>query len=76
MGKGNPAWGHGFHKGRGKGRIEGGAIVTAVVGVVAGGLTLGRKWVAKRRAQSSESPLDSSPGAEGGSSGTRTSTDD
>lgn len=75
MGKGSPVWGHGFHKGRGQGRIEG-VVVSAVVGVVAGGVTLGRKWVAKRRAQSSESPRDSRPGSEDGSFGTRTSTDD
>jgi hypothetical protein len=58
---GNPAWGHGFHKGVGRGRVEGvlfSAAVSVAVSAVAGCVAVGRKLIAKRRAQPSQPPRD------------------
>lgn len=62
---GNPAWGHGFHKGVGKGRIQG-VVFSVVVSALAGGVAVGRKWIVERRTQPSGPPRDTHTGPAGG----------
>lgn len=75
---GNPAWGHGYHKGFGDGAKQGG-VVGALITMGATGLVVGGKWaVGKLRERSlakqldadsaSETPGDDEPGTQAKSS--------
>lgn len=64
---GNPAWGHGYHKGFGDGAKQGG-VVGALITLGATGLVVGGKWaVGKLRERSTAKQLDgdSAPEASG-----------
>lgn len=52
---GNPAWGNGFHKGVGKGRVEG-VLIGVAISVASAGITAGGRWLAKRRGTGSQDP--------------------
>lgn len=55
---GNPAWGHGYHKGFGDGAKQGG-VVGALITLGATGLVVGGKWaVGKLRERSVAKQLD------------------
>lgn len=76
---GNPAWGHGYHKGFGDGAKQGG-VVGALITLGATGLVVGGKWaVGKLRERSLAKQLDADPAAEalaGDEPGTPTDTID
>lgn len=56
---GNPAWGHGYHKGFGDGAKQGG-VVGALIALGATGLVVGGKWaVGKLRERSLAKHLES-----------------
>lgn len=58
---GNPAWGHGYHKGFGDGAKQG-SVVGALITLGATGLVVGGKWaVGKLRDRSlAKQPVESS----------------
>lgn len=66
---GNPAWGHGYHKGFGDGAKQGG-VVGALITLGATGLVVGGKWaVGKLRERSlakqlAEEPATNAPDAD------------
>ena len=58
---GNPAWGHGYHKGFGDGAKQGGAV-GALITLGATGLVVGGKWaVGKLRERSVAKQLAENP---------------
>ena len=58
---GNPAWGHGYHKGFGDGAKQGG-VVGALITLGATGLVVGGKWaVGKLRERSLAKQLAEEP---------------
>lgn len=66
---GNPAWGNGFHKGIGKGRIQG-VIIGVAFSAATAGVAAGRQWLTNRRAQATnpapnpqQKPGDAAPGS-------------
>ena len=61
---GNPAWGHGYHKGFGDGAKQGG-VVGALITLGATGLVVGGKWaVNKLRERGLAKQLDADSAAE------------
>ncbi|WP_156711100.1 hypothetical protein [Yonghaparkia sp. Soil809] len=61
---GNPAWGHGYHKGFGDGAKQGG-VVGALITMGAAGLVMGGKWaVRKLRERSVAKQLDAESATE------------
>lgn len=61
---GNPAWGHGYHKGFGDGAKQGG-VVGALITLGATGLVVGGRWaIGKLRERSTAKQLDANSAAE------------
>jgi len=61
---GNPAWGHGYHKGFGDGAKQGG-VVGALITLGATGLVVGGKWaVGKLRERSLAKQVDADAAGE------------
>jgi len=61
---GNPAWGHGYHKGFGDGAKQGGAV-GALITLGATGLVMGGRWaVGKLRERSVAKQLDADSATE------------